>query len=75
MKLICAYAINVGFPSVWDGNGSLYPKKYYDSMMAQCRNNDTKFIYMEGALKKKVVMDKLVVDFKLLTRADIYRRV
>ena len=57
------YGFGAGIEIISSSN---YSKHHSFKLAFECRNNDVRFIDMEGALKGHVIMDKLDVDLGLL---------
>jgi hypothetical protein len=58
--------IKHGFPSFWNENRDLYPKKNYHKLLEYRRNRDNKFKNIDGTLKGQDVVELFAGDFELL---------
>jgi hypothetical protein len=55
-----------GLPPFWDGKGKLYDEEEYNSRLAQCRLDHSKFESLEYNLKGATLVEYLITDFEIL---------
>jgi hypothetical protein len=57
-----------GLPPFWDGKGKLYDQEEYNSHLAQCRMDHSKFESLEENLKGTNLVEYLTTDFEILNQ-------
>ena len=57
-----------GLPSFWDGKGKLYDLEKYNSLLAQCRMDHSKFEGLEENLKGPSLVEYLTTYFEILNQ-------
>ena len=55
-----------GLPPFWDGKGKLYDEEEYNSRLAQCRMDHSKFEILEENLKGATLVECLITYFEIL---------
>jgi hypothetical protein len=57
-----------GLPPFWDGKGKLYDQEEYNSHLAQCRMDHSKFEILEENLKGATLVECLITNFEILNQ-------
>jgi len=60
-------------PSFWDRKGKLYDQEEYNSHLAQCRMDHSKFEILEENLKGTNLVEYLTTDFEILNQFKIVK--
>jgi hypothetical protein len=55
-----------GLPPFRDGKGKLYDREEYNSLLAQCKMDHSKFEILEEILKGSTLVEYLITDFEIL---------